>query len=64
MCPIYEYECSNCGTKKEIKASLRETSIIPVCEKCNQLMKRILSTCSFILRGNNWAKNGYSGRKK
>jgi putative FmdB family regulatory protein len=61
--PIFEYECQKCGAKKEIFVSTSKYSDIPICEKCKEAMKRILSKCTFSLIGPGWAKDGYNLKK-
>jgi len=54
--PIYHYKCSVCGkvVHRFRKIADRED---PVC--CKQQMSRLFLSADFILRGKNWAKDGY-----
>ncbi len=59
--PVYEFECE-CGNcfeelvKMDTKAS--------TCPKCNQKAKKIMSPCTFELKGGGWYADGYSSSKK
>jgi putative FmdB family regulatory protein len=58
--PVYEFECS-CGHVFE--------ALVPMdtgtreCPKCSQKAKKILSSCSFELKGGGWFADGYSSKK-
>lgn len=64
---LYEYQCSNCSSKVEVIQSYDDPA--PTCDKCSltententgSVMVRMLSKTSFILKGGNWYKDGYS----
>ena len=57
--PVYEFECS-CGAISEelVKMGTRSVS----CSKCGKKAKKIISTCSFELKGGGWYADGYSSR--
>jgi putative FmdB family regulatory protein len=47
--PLYDYECSNCGTQKEVQHSVSEIGKIEVlCGECNKPMKKMLSIPTLI----------------
>ena len=58
--PFYEFQCPE-GTVTE--------SLVPMgtdhikCPKCNKKAKKILSACSFELKGGGWYADGYSSKK-
>ena len=58
--PIYEFECPE-GTITERYASMETEEI--ECPKCGQKAKRIISCCSFELKGGGWYADGYSSKK-
>ncbi len=47
--PLYDYECSKCGTIKEVQHSVSEIGKIEVlCDDCNKPMKKMLSLPALI----------------
>ena len=59
--PIYEFKCpSGTITEKLVKIDTEEIE----CPKCHKKAKRIISLCSFELKGGGWFKDGYSSDKK
>jgi putative FmdB family regulatory protein len=56
--PIYLYHCSDCKEEfEEIVFSGKEPK---ACEKCgSENIKRIISSSSFVLKGDCWGKDGY-----
>ena len=65
MCPMYEYQCPVCEKVIEVEHSIKETPIIKCdCRKKNRpVCKRLISGCSFTLKGDCWAKDGYSSER-
>lgn len=58
--PIYEFECPNGDiTERMVKPNTRHIS----CPNCHQPAKKILSLCSFSLKGGGWYADGYSNKK-
>lgn len=55
--PLYEYKCTQCGTKMEIIQKFDDHA--PVCG-CGHVMKKEISRTTFILNGKGWYKDGYS----
>lgn len=58
--PVYEFECS-CGEITEELTKMGTRSI--ACPKCGKRAKKIISTCSFELKGGGWYADGYASRK-
>jgi len=58
--PIYEFECPN-GTITErlVKMDTKEIE----CQKCHRKAKKIISPCTFELKGGGWCENGYSSKR-
>lgn len=52
--PIYEYQCADCGVRKEHlqKVSEEPISACPVCGSANY--KKLLSAAGFQLKGSGW----------
>lgn len=59
--PVYEFECPE-GTITE-KFVPMDTKTIK-CPKCSKRAKKIISTCTFKLKGGGWYADGYSSTKK
>jgi putative FmdB family regulatory protein len=59
--PVYEFEC-NCGNSFEELVPMGTTS--SECPQCHQGAKKIMSTCTFELKGGGWYADGYSSSKK
>jgi putative FmdB family regulatory protein len=64
---VYEYKCTVCdnvfAVSHSANAENRRMLYCPECERMRPV-KKIMSRCTFILKGQNWAKDGYSGGKK
>lgn len=56
--PIYEYECSDCGKKFEIFQKISEGPL-QVCRECSGHLHRLISNCSFQLKGSGWYVTDY-----
>lgn len=59
--PIYEFECPN-GTITEKFVKMGTTEI--KCPMCHQQAEKIISPCSFALKGGGWFADGYSHGKE
>ena len=60
--PIYEYCCDKCGDQFE---QLQGFSDKPLrkCKKCGGRLKKLVSECSFHLKGSGWYVTDYGGKK-
>ena len=57
--PVYEFECSDGHVTEElVRMGTKSTK----CSKCNKRAKKILSQCSFELKGGGWYADGYSSK--
>ena len=57
--PVYEFECKNGHvTEKLVVMGTEHTQ----CIKCQKKARKILSTCSFELKGGGWYADGYASR--
>ena len=67
--PIYEYECSSCGKHFEHMQKITEEPL-SVCPFCSGTVKKLVSNCSFQLKGSGWyatdyaKKSGDNGKKE
>ncbi|MDD2317086.1 MAG: zinc ribbon domain-containing protein [Desulfobacterales bacterium] len=58
--PVYEFECPDGTiTEKWVKMGTQEIE----CPECRQKAKKIMSACSFELKGSGWYADGYSSAK-
>jgi putative FmdB family regulatory protein len=58
--PIYEFKCPNGTiTEKIVKMGTKEVR----CPKCHQKAIKIISPCTFELKGSGWYADGYSSKK-
>jgi len=62
--PVYQYECTKCGSVIEITHSIHIKYRNVVCWKCHQWVrvKRLLGTPDIIVKGYS-AQNGYSKKE-
>jgi putative FmdB family regulatory protein len=59
--PICEFRCPNGTiTEKFVKMGTEEIK----CPKCHQKAKKIISACTFELKGSGWCADGYSSKTK
>ena len=57
--PVYEFECSKGHITEElVRMGTKSTK----CSTCSKRAKKILSQCSFELRGGGWYADGYSSK--
>jgi putative FmdB family regulatory protein len=56
--PIYEYECLDCGKRFEIFQKISEDSL-KECRDCKGRLNRLISMCSFQLKGTGWYVTDY-----
>jgi len=56
--PIYEYECLDCGKRFEIFQRISEEPL-KVCKVCKGQLNRLISMCSFQLKGSGWYVTDY-----
>lgn len=58
--PIFEFECPGCKTKDEVLLSASEATMELdfeiVCESCDKAMLKVVSSGSFILKGEGFYK--------
>ena len=61
--PLYEYECSSCGTRTEV---LQRVGAPPIddCSECGGRMKRLLSAPAVQFKGTGWYVTDYARKKE
>ena len=57
--PVYEFECSDGHITEEL---VRMGTQSTKCSKCKKRAKKIMSQCSFELKGGGWYADGYSSK--
>ncbi len=60
--PIYEYECSECGSIEEAFQKMSD-SPLKECSKCKGKLSKLVSHSSFHLKGSGWYVTDYGGSK-
>ena len=58
--PVYEFECE-CG--HQFEELVRMDTKTRECPKCSKRAKKIMSQCSFELKGGGWFADGYASKK-
>jgi putative FmdB family regulatory protein len=58
--PVYEFKCPE-GTITEKIVKMGTKSI--ECPKCHKKAQKILSQCTFSLKGGGWYADGYASKK-
>ena len=59
--PVYEFECQ-CGHNFEELVKMDTDS--QECPVCHKRAKKIMSSCTFELKGGGWYADGYSSSSK
>jgi len=59
--PIYDYQCTSCGFKKEVMRKISEPNIT-ACPECNkETFTKQVSAPSFQLNGSGWYATDFKG---
>ncbi len=62
--PIYDFQCTSCGFKKEVMRKSDAPSLT-VCPECkNETFAKLLSAPSFQLNGSGWYATDFKGTAK
>lgn len=61
--PLYEFKCYKCDKIVERLCSFDKAVEGIKCFDCGSVMEKQQSMSSFILKGNNWAKDNYGLKK-
>lgn len=56
--PIYEYQCLDCGKLFEILQKISDEPL-RTCSHCSGRLNRLISNCSFQLKGSGWYVTDY-----
>jgi putative FmdB family regulatory protein len=58
--PIYEYQCAACGQVVEKWQKISEEPLT-TCPSCGGSLSKLISNCSFHLKGSGWYVTDYHG---
>ena len=59
--PIYDYQCTSCGVKKELMRKVSEPSLT-TCPECGkETFAKLVSAPSFQLNGSGWYATDFKG---
>lgn len=61
--PIYEYQCLQCGSLKEIIHKVNEPPQMN-CDKCGGPLKKVISPPAIQFRGSGWYVTDYAQKSK
>lgn len=62
--PIYDYQCTSCGVKKELMRKVSEPNVT-TCPECGQeTFSKLVSAPSFQLSGTGWYATDFKGSSK
>ncbi len=61
--PIYEYQCAGCGRVTEKWQKISEAPL-KECPVCGGTLTKLVSTCSFQLKGSGWYVTDYAGKSQ
>jgi putative FmdB family regulatory protein len=59
--PIYEYQCAACGRVVERWQKISEAPLT-TCPDCGGGLSKLISSCSFQLKGSGWYVTDYHGK--
>ena len=61
--PVYEFECPNCDNSSEVMKNISDNTET-ICDKCGEEMKKVISRCTFHLKGSGWYSTDYGKSSK
>jgi putative FmdB family regulatory protein len=60
--PIYDYQCTSCGFKKEVMRKVSEATMTTACPECGkETFAKQVSAPSFQLNGTGWYATDFKG---
>jgi putative FmdB family regulatory protein len=64
--PVYQYRCSSCHFMFEQTQPVndRDHPTLQCCSRCRGTVERMIVPCTFHLKGEGWAKDGYVNKTK
>jgi putative FmdB family regulatory protein len=61
--PIYEYQCTSCAYRFEIKQGIKDAPITE-CARCGQAVTKLISPPGLMFKGSGWYITDYSDKLK
>ncbi len=61
--PIYEYECTKCGTIEEVMQKFSDKPLVK-CKRCSAKLHKLVSHSAFHLKGSGWYVTDYANKSK
>ena len=61
--PIYEYQCTGCAYRFEVKQSIKDDPI-KECTRCGQPVTKLISPPAIMFKGSGWYITDYSDKLK
>ena len=61
--PIYEYECSSCAHRFDLKQSIKDDPI-KECPRCGKSVTKLISSPAIMFKGSGWYITDYSDKMK
>ncbi|GMV49277.1 MAG: hypothetical protein NBKEAIPA_01396 [Nitrospirae bacterium] len=61
--PIYEYQCTECGYRFEVKQGIKDDPI-KECARCGKAVNKLISPPAIMFKGSGWYITDYSDKLK
>lgn len=61
--PIYEYQCTSCAYRFEVKQSIKDEPITE-CTRCGKTVMKLISPPAIMFKGSGWYITDYSDKMK
>ena len=61
--PIYEYQCTGCAHRFELKQSIKDDPI-KACPRCGKDVTKLISSPAIMFKGSGWYITDYSDKMK
>ncbi|MBL8070100.1 MAG: transcriptional regulator [Nitrospira sp.] len=61
--PIYEYQCTSCAHRFEVKQSIKDEPI-KECARCGKEVTKLISSPAIMFKGSGWYITDYSDKMK
>ena len=61
--PIYEYQCTSCAHRFEVKQSIKDDTI-KECARCGKEVTKLISPPAIMFKGSGWYITDYSDKMK
>ncbi len=61
--PIYEYQCTSCAHRFEVKQSMKDEPIKD-CPRCGKEVTKLISSPAIMFKGSGWYITDYSDKMK